>query len=582
MTPTKHNPLFRLMPSLTDVAFLLPLVFLFTGLRGVTTMLGDGDTGYHIRAGDWMLANGRVPTQDLFSFTKPTEPWFAWEWLWDVGAALLHQTFGMAGVVMFNLLLISAMTVLLFKMVYRRCGNPLLAIALTGAASIGASIHWLARPHLVTLLMVLVFFHLLHRAREKGGEFKTLLWLPLLTVLWTNLHGGFFVGIVLVGAYAGGELLGALLAGGLSIEERIARAKKALPYIYTAVACALASLVNPYTYHLHRHILSYLRDPFQMRMIQEFMGTNFQWPSTRFLEVMIVLGVAAAVWYARRGRYAEVLLLAGWAHLALVSVRNVPIFMLIAAPVIAAPCAAWLKALSNAPVAAWLRSAAETFREIGDEMDVLERPWRLHAVSAAVIVMLALAMTSASAGDKLKPVYDPKAYPDKALAALEHMDSPAVLAQSRQASGLAALRIFTHDEWGDYLIYKLAPQGTKVFVDGRSDFYGGKFDQEYLDALNAKYTWSEMLARYGVDTILLPVDAPLVGALKETRHWTAVYDDGMAIVFRPASANLKTAGIEQFSTRVSGGIGGRGLAIAATTNVNPEGRVSKQQKGENP
>jgi len=560
MTETKHNPFFRLMPSFTDLAFLLPLVFLFTGLKGVGTMLGDGDTGYHIRAGEWILANGRVPTQDLFSYTKAGEPWFAWEWLWDVAAAWLHQHFGMAGVVLVNLLVISAVTVLLFKMVYRRCGNPVLAIVLTGAASVGASIHWLARPHLVTMLMVLVFFEILDRARDcqqQTGSTRRLWLLPVLTVLWTNLHGGFFVGIVLIGAYAGGELLGSVVAR----ENRMARARLALPYIYAAAGCAIASLVNPYTYHLHEHILSYLRDPFQMRFIQEFMGTNFQWPSTRFLEAMLLLGFAAAVWHARRGRYAEVLLLAGWAHLALISVRNLPIFMLVAAPIIAAPAIAWLKALRDAPVAEWLRGIGGTILEIGDEMSVLEKPWRVHAVSAAVLVMLALGMSSANAGQSLRPVYDPKAYPEAALAAMA-------------GPGLAAQRIFTHDEWGDYLIYKLSPEGVKVFVDGRSDFYGGKFDQEYMDALSAKYTWSETLARYGVDTILLPVDAPLVGALKESRHWTAVYDDGLAIVFRPA----QSGGIEQLSTRTNGGIGGHGLTIAATTNVNPEGHVSKTRE----
>ncbi|MEN6533453.1 MAG: hypothetical protein ABFD89_07310, partial [Bryobacteraceae bacterium] len=84
MSETKPNPIIRVLPSLTDLAFLMPLVFLFVRMKGVTALLGDGDTGYHIRAGDWMLANGRVPDHDIFSFTRAGEPWFAWEWLWDV------------------------------------------------------------------------------------------------------------------------------------------------------------------------------------------------------------------------------------------------------------------------------------------------------------------------------------------------------------------------------------------------------------------------------------------------------------------------------------------------------------------
>jgi hypothetical protein len=101
----------------------------------------------------------------------------------------------------------------------------------------------------------------------------------------------------------------------------------------------------------------------------------------------------------------------------------------------------------------------------------------------------------------------------------------------------------------------LSPQGFKVFVDGRSDFYGGKFDQEYMDVLDVKYTWQNTLDRYGVDTILLPVDAPLSGALKESHRWRVAYDDGMAIVFRPAAE--RGAGMEQVFTGQNGEKGGR-------------------------
>jgi hypothetical protein len=111
--------------------------------------------------------------------------------------------------------------------------------------------------------------------------------------------------------------------------------------------------------------------------------------------------------------------------------------------------------------------------------------------------------------------------------------------------------VFTSDQWGDYLIYHLSPKGTKVFFDGRSDFYGGKFCQDYTDVFNVKYNWEQTLARYGVDTILLSPDAALAGAIKESSRWRVTYDDGHAIVFRPAG-NPAGRG-EQATTRISGG-----------------------------
>jgi hypothetical protein len=123
---------------------------------GARFLLGDGDTGWHIRTGEWILANGRVPDRDIFSFTKAGETWYAWEWLWDVIFGWLHQQWGMAAVVLGSLLILCVCARMLYGMVRERCGDSLIAIAVTFLALAASSIHWLARPHLFTLLFVLV------------------------------------------------------------------------------------------------------------------------------------------------------------------------------------------------------------------------------------------------------------------------------------------------------------------------------------------------------------------------------------------------------------------------------------------
>ena len=95
-------------------------------------------------------------------------------------------------------------------------------------------------------------------------------------------------------------------------------------------------------------------------------------------------------------------------------------------------------------------------------------------------------------------------------------------------------RIFADDEWGDFIIYSAYPK-RQVFVDGRSDFYGGPFDEKFIDVLNAKYGWEEHLKSYKVDAVLLSTTSPLSGAMKESRNWQPIYDDTMAIVFTPVS-----------------------------------------------
>ncbi len=80
---------------------------------------------------------------------------------------------------------------------------------------------------------------------------------------------------------------------------------------------------------------------------------------------------------------------------------------------------------------------------------------------------------------------------------------------------------------------------TKVFMDGRSDFYGPIFGKKYLDVLQVNYGWEKTLANFGVDTILMPPAAPLTGALKESARWRVVYDDGVSVVFRSAGKTVK-------------------------------------------
>ncbi|MCC6863175.1 MAG: hypothetical protein IT158_31655 [Bryobacterales bacterium] len=520
--PTSPNPVVRLFPSLTDVAFLMPIVFLFFGQEGLKRML-EGDTGWHIRTGEWIIANRAVPQTDIFSYTRPGEPWFAWEWLWDVLFAFLHQQGGMAAVVLVSLLLLSVTSVLLFRLTLRKCGDSLLAIVFTFVAIAGSSIHWLARPHLFTLFFILVFYYLLERADE--GRTRLLYWLPPIAALWTNLHGGFFVGVLLAGTYAAGHLIASAVEH--ESDARRAALLRSVPFLLAAAGSFLASFVNPYGYQLHVHIYGYLTESYHLRNIVEFLSLSFQHPLARFFELMLVLGAVAAFWRLWHKQFTNALILLGFAHMALFSARNIPIFLLLAAPEVALVVRQALTHLQQASVAAWLRAAVRTFSEISQEFGALDRHWRLHLLSLAAVALLFLVSYAPAPPAAFRAQYDPKGYPEKALAFLRE-------------SGLER-RIFTNDEWGDFLIYRLYPD-TKVFIDGRSDFYGEKFGQKYLDTLNVKYDWESNLARYRVDTILLPCDAPLSGALKESSRWRVLYDDKTAIVFETGSFAANSSG----------------------------------------
>jgi hypothetical protein len=105
-------------------------------------------------------------------------------------------------------------------------------------------------------------------------------------------------------------------------------------------------------------------------------------------------------------------------------------------------------------------------------------------------------------------------------------------------------RIFTSDQWGDYLIYRYYPK-LKVFIDGRSDFYGPELGDEYLQAMNSNHKWSEIFDRYQFDVALLPVEWPLATTIKTRPDWKVKYDDGKALLLERVSSGARPDKAEQ-------------------------------------
>ncbi len=471
----------------------------------------------------------------------------------DVIFAWMHQRWGMAAVVVGSALVIALTSALLFRLANRKSGNPLLAMAFTFLAIASSSIHFLARPHLFTLLFTVVFYAILERAREEKSV-RLLWWLPVLTVLWTNLHGGWFIGVVLTGLFGVGEMATGLFDG----EPGAWRAAivRTLPYAGIATMCLAASLIGPYTYHLHVHIWEYLTDSFQREHIQEMMSINFQNPAARYFEVMLLVGGGACLWLLRRKRFTECLLLVFFGHIALIATRNIPIFGIIAAPILALAVAEWFQMLAEAPVSAWLRSLARAVGTMGDSIGGMEGAWRTHLVSVAAVALLTAVLYAPAPPVNFRAKFDGKEFPVKALASMRDTATQS--------------RIFTSDQWGDYLIYNLYPKG-QVFIDGRSDFYGSRFVEKYLDIVRVKYNWQQHFneLRCG-HRVAAQTDAPLTGALKESSRWHVVYDDGDAIIFR--------TGVRSEGPQVSAANRGGKDRDRKVTNTQPSDRTITKTK----
>jgi hypothetical protein len=496
---------------MSDCFFMALVSWLFIFVAsGWKSLLGDGDTGWHIRTGQYILAHHAVPTQDLFSFSRAGAPWFAWEWLSDVIYAALFQMGGLKAIVLVAGLMIGLFATIVLRYTLWRGANMLVAVCTTLLAVGASSMHFLARPHLFTLLLVPICIWVLEADRREKTRWVWAL-IPI-TVLWTNLHGGFVIFLACIGLLVAGSALEAGFGNGLGAGRGDGLGwGNARRYGLLLLACSLASLINPYGVRLHVHIFEYLRADWIKNIVQEFQAPTFRDEGQLQYEVLLLGGLILTGFLLKKRRFTEALWILFLAHASLTSVRHAPIYATVAAPLIASELSQWW----SAGAARMKKSQAlRILHQMGSD---LSPGFRRTSVWPAVFIVVLVLLDA--------PLHWPRDFPSEVFpTAMIH----------QHAALLETGRLLTTDQWGDYIIYSFYPR-QRVFVDGRSDFYGETFASQYLHLLQGAYDWRAIVERNGFNVALLPAQWPLSSLLKQDSSWQVVADDHRSVLFERLS-----------------------------------------------
>jgi hypothetical protein len=523
-----------LTPSLADVFFVALFLAVFARSAGLQSLLGDGDTGWHIRAGELVLQTGRVPVADPFSFSRPGQPWFAWEWGADALFALCYRWRGLGGVAAMAGVVLALAAAVVFARMLRREVGLWIALAFSLAAASASSIHYLARPHVFSILLYAVALAVIEEdVRHPGWRVWTLV--PL-AALWANLHAGF-----------------AMLPATLALAALCGRSGTRPRYALLAAASGAATLLNPYGWRLHEHIFGYLNSSWILDHVREFQSPSIRAEGAVVFALLLLGAVAVA---GRAGRLEAALVLV-WGFAALRSARHVPFFAMVGAPVAASACAAWWRRHSES---AHPQSPGRILWDLSQD---LGRRWRFSAWCPAAAAALLFVTAGAGAG-----------FPESRFP---------VVAVERNARFLAPPaempRVLTSDQWADYLIFRLYPR-QRVFVDGRSDFYGASLGQEYGTLMAAESGWRELLGRYGFSLALLPNDWALSTVLDREPGWRLVYRDPVAVLYARCGADPPVrAGRPRPALRSQKQVLGTGGKPAR--EVRPASRPDARQREEN-
>ncbi len=472
--------------------WLRPVILLLAALLVMAWFspeVGDSDTWWHLKTGQFLLARHALPVPDPFAFTTYTgKPAYAGEeavrrfnltheWLAQILLYLVWRATGFAGLVLFRALLLAAFCGVVGWIAWFRSGGFYRSVAAAVAAASASHFFATDRPYLLTFLFLAVTVALL--------EARRYWFLPPLFLVWANLHGGFFAGWLVLAAYGADSLY-------QRWRGRPAPGERGL-WIAAGLAVLLSG-VNPNGFRVLSIMFYYRHSPMQSTL-WEWQYPN-PWPPSPF-SVLLVAAGALLLWKRRQVRPVDWLLYLGFGALSVMAVRNT-ILVALVGPLMLATYWPWKKALP--PAAEWLAAAALLAGNLlliagGHAFQLRAADWKYP--SGAADFLLA-----------------------------HHIPGP----------------LFNTYELGGYLIWRLWP-AQKVFIDGRALNETVYQDCQRI-AFNASAeggpTAADLLRKYGIQAIVMdgfeytngsPYLLPAALSDPAQTEWKLVYRDSQALVF---------------------------------------------------
>ncbi|HWA98072.1 MAG TPA: hypothetical protein VG713_06245 [Pirellulales bacterium] len=441
----------------------------------------DPDLWHEMALAREALALGYLPQHDVFAYTPTVTPVVHHEWGNGMILYLVAIAAGAPGIMALKYTVTAAIAVLCFATARQR-GATLPTIVSLAPAIVLAGCYGFTtiRAGLFTMFFLALLLNLLERDR-RGGRWWIALWLPAY-VVWLNLHAGFVVGLVVVGAEA---------------IERFARRARAWHLVAVGAAMVALIAVNPYGFEYYPYLAHALT--MDRPMILEWLPLWNNDPTTFSVYLVSVLIVAYAAVKLDVRRMPGLLLLALSAYAALRHTRHLSLYFVV-----------WL-----CYVPAWL--------EITPLGELLERMWRQRrgaiAGFAAAITMVCLIVALPRAPWRMRiptTIDDERTgrpmYPAGAVDYLQRADFRGNLMVPFVPGG--------------FVMWKLHPK-VKVSLDGR---YEVAYVPGTLEENEALYTaaagWQATLAKYPTDAILVPRSAKLAAVIDTADGWRRVYRDG--------------------------------------------------------
>jgi len=457
----------------------------------------------------WHLTNARelvsgrgLPRENRYSFVCPEYEVVPTHWLFGLGAYLAHLLGGESALVLGKALLVAAAFLVAYVTSRRRSAGPVAAAAVVALAALASRKRFLERPHLLTMLGLAAFAHLLELYRS--GSRRAVWALPPLAALWANFHAGCLFGVGLVGLEAAGEAPSADAGGRVRGELR-----RAVELAAAAGACALAVMLSPALWHVYTYNIWHLRVGEVVPLVE--FRTSLPWEQPAFY-LLLLAGAALLLADWRAARPAEILVFAIFGALAVYALREIPSFALLACPIVAPRVSAQWGRL-RAPAARWLAAAERA---------------SAPALWALLLGFPPVAHFAGGPNGKFRI----------GLGVAQGF-FPELGARFVERELPLDRRVFNDLAAGGYLAWNWYPR-RQVFVDGRTNAYPPELLRELYRRRVTPELVEGVTRRYGIDAALLffyKGENPFWGAFDPARWAVVSAEESSLVLLRRTAAN---------------------------------------------
>lgn len=482
------NRSFKFVPRLQDIFFMA--LFFSILLLGNRMINLDGDLPRHLTFGRIILSERQIPLTEPLIYPYENQPYTSHEWLSQVIYQLVYSAAGLPGLVLLAAILLSTTFYILYSYLAQKLYMRLPVLFIIAWGAFATSLNWAIRPHLFSMLLLAIF--LIWADRLQHGETVSIWRFPILMILWSNFHGIFISGVLVLFAFAFGWTMDYLLAkeGNLTIGKRLWLA---------LVLSIVGSVFNPGLADSWFSILGFVKNQYLMSRMLEANAPNFQLPEMRIIFLLLVFSIFILSIKRSKFTSGQGLLLAGFTAMSLMAFRNIQLYGIVAPFVLAE---AFID-FRNIPI---LNKFENILSNIEDRITGI-----IYPVSTAILLGL-FVLTSPIT--KALYQFDSQTFPVEAVNWLK----------SNPQSG----NMFNDLNWGGYLEMSLYPQ--KAFVDSVADVTGD-VTMNYEIILTTNKGWDELMKKYKIEWAIIKPDTTLVKSLVEM-GWKIQYEDTMAIILK--------------------------------------------------